>query len=189
VTKETWVDYKAVKAAVTIDMVLQRYGVLDDFKRQGDRLTGTCPVHKGTNARQFSADLKKGAWKCFSGQCGKGGNVIDLVAAIEQIEFREAAAKLQEWFGIKPEKPTDRPDGKPQTNRAAKTDATKPAVEPSKGSPKTEPSDDKQPNKPLPSVPCGKGTDARDSGTLRPRVLGSRQHERPRSGTSPQPRR
>ncbi|MBI4585914.1 MAG: hypothetical protein HY717_18040 [Planctomycetes bacterium] len=99
---ELWVDYKAVKASVTIDQVLGRYGLIESFKRQGDRLTGKCPVHKGTNPRQFSVDLKKGAWKCFSGQCGKSGNVIDLVAAIEGVEFREAALMLQEWFGVTP---------------------------------------------------------------------------------------
>ncbi len=101
-----FVDYKAVKAAVSIEMVLERYGISDKLTRKGDRLTGPCPVHKGSNSRQFSADVKKGAWKCFSGNCTdagkKGGNVIDLVAAIEGVEFREAARKLQEWFSVTP---------------------------------------------------------------------------------------
>jgi DNA primase len=99
---ETWADFKAVKAAVTIEQVLSRYGILDQFTRKGDRLLGKCPVHKGSNARQFSADVTKGAWKCFSGHCGKSGNVIDLVAAIENVAFRDAALLLQGWFGITP---------------------------------------------------------------------------------------
>jgi DNA primase len=99
---ELWVDYKAIKAAVTIEMVLGRYGLLEQFTRKGDRISGKCPVHKGSNTRQFSADVKKGAWKCFSGHCGKSGNVIDLVAAIEGVEFREAALLMQVWFGITP---------------------------------------------------------------------------------------
>lgn len=101
-----FVDYKAVKAAVSIEQVLSRYGLLERCTRKGDRLAGPCPVHKGSNTKAFSADVRKGAWKCFSGKCTdagkKGGNVIDLVAAIEGVEFREAAAKLQEWFSVTP---------------------------------------------------------------------------------------
>ncbi len=115
-----FVDYKAVKAAVSIEMVLERYGISDKLTRKGDRLTGPCPVHKGSNSRQFSADVKKGAWKCFSGNCTdagkKGGNVIDLVAAIEGVEFREAARKLQEWFSVTP---SVQPASKLQASRKA----------------------------------------------------------------------
>jgi DNA primase len=98
----TWADFKAVKAAVSIEAVLTRYGFLEKFDRKGNRLAGPCPIHKGSNKRQFSVSLEKGAWKCFSGHCGKAGNVIDLVAAIENVPFRDAALLLQSWFGIEP---------------------------------------------------------------------------------------
>ena len=42
---ETWVDFKAVKAAVNIEMVLQRYGLFSRLTAKGDRLVGLCPVH------------------------------------------------------------------------------------------------------------------------------------------------
>src|SRR2546425_2767383 len=98
--RETWVDFKAVKTAVTMEMVFQHYGLLETFERKGDRLSGPCPIHKGSNKKQFSADVKKGAFKCFS--CGDHGNVVDLVASIEGVDFRKAALLMQEWFEIKP---------------------------------------------------------------------------------------
>jgi DNA primase len=101
----TWADFKKVKASVTIEAVLKRYGLLEGFDRKGDRLSGPCPVHKGSNRKQFSVSVAKGAWKCFSGHCGKQGNVIDLVAAIENVPFRDAAVLMQGWFGIEPDQP------------------------------------------------------------------------------------
>lgn len=98
----TWADFKKVKTSVTIEAVLQRYGLLEKFERKGDRLSGPCPIHKGSNKKQFSVSISKGAWKCFSGHCSKSGNVIDLVAAVENVPFRTAAIMLQGWFGIEP---------------------------------------------------------------------------------------
>ena len=45
-------------------------------------------------------NFKKGAWRCF-GQCDTGGNAIDLVAAIEDVSFREAALLMVDWFDLK----------------------------------------------------------------------------------------
>ena len=47
--KSTFLDFKAVKAAITMEQVLEHYGVLDRFKRSGDSLSGPCPIHKGDN--------------------------------------------------------------------------------------------------------------------------------------------
>lgn len=106
--KETWVDFKAVKAAVSMEMVLARYGLLTKLTRKGDRLVGLCPIHhKGadaaqSNRQQFTVSVAPGkpAFKCFAGSCGKKGNQIDLVAALEGISFRDAALKLAEWFNV-----------------------------------------------------------------------------------------
>ncbi len=110
---ETWVDFKTVKAAVSMEMVLQRYGLLAKLTAKGDRLVGLCPIHhKGadqgeSNSQQFSVSVSKNAFKCFAGSCGKKGNQIDLVAALEGVPFREAAVKLVEWFGVKSQRPTE----------------------------------------------------------------------------------
>jgi DNA primase len=42
-------------------------------------------------------DLAKNLFHCFA--CQAGGNVLDFVAAMEGCSIREAALKLQAWFG------------------------------------------------------------------------------------------
>src|SRR3954447_16525631 len=94
----TWVDYKALKQRVKIADVLGQYNLTDTLNRKGDNLVGPCPIHKGTNATQFHVSIAKNNFNCF-GDCHGGGNVIDFVAKMEGVEIRQAALKLQEWFG------------------------------------------------------------------------------------------
>lgn len=94
-----FVSFKAVKEAVSMAQVLERYGLLDTLKRHGaDGLTGTCPIHKGTNPTQFRVSVSKNCWNCFGG-C-EGGNVLDFVMAMEGVDVRKAGLLLVEWFGI-----------------------------------------------------------------------------------------
>lgn len=44
--ENTWVDFRTVKAAVTMPMALAHYGV-DWLRTSGKELRGRCPVHKG----------------------------------------------------------------------------------------------------------------------------------------------
>ncbi len=60
--KSKFVDFKAVKAAITIEQVLKQYGLFDTFKRSGDSLSGPCPIHKGSNPTQFRVSLSKNVW-------------------------------------------------------------------------------------------------------------------------------
>ncbi len=46
--KSSFVDFKAVKAAITMEQVLDHYGLMDRFKRSGDSLNGPCPIHERT---------------------------------------------------------------------------------------------------------------------------------------------
>jgi hypothetical protein len=94
-----WVDFKSIKAEVTIEMVLDHYGI-SGLKKNGPELRGICPIHRGTNKKQFTANLNKNVFKCFFAQCGAYGNVLDFVAAMEQCSVREAGLKLKDWFGI-----------------------------------------------------------------------------------------
>jgi len=93
-----WVDFKAIKAAVTIDMVLDRYDVV--LKKTGYELRGKCPIHGGSNNKHFTANLNKNVFKCFFAECGAHGNVLDLVASVERCSVREAALKLSDWFKV-----------------------------------------------------------------------------------------
>jgi DNA primase len=95
----TWVDFKELKERVPIRDVLEHYGLLDGLKENGEQLTGCCPVHKGTNDRQFSVSTAKNAFRCFSGHCGAKGNALDLVAALEGgLSARDAGLRIMEWF-------------------------------------------------------------------------------------------
>src|SRR5579885_1830511 len=107
-----FVDYKAVKAAVSIVQILERYNLLQSFHRSADSYSGRCPLHNGDNPTQFRVSISKNCWNCF-GKCKRGGNVIDFVSLKEGIGFRDAALRIQEWFHIEstaPEKSTPRPE-------------------------------------------------------------------------------
>jgi DNA primase len=93
-----WVDFRVIKEAVTIDMVLDRYGIV--LKKSGHELRGKCPIHLGTNNKHFTANVSKNVFKCFFAQCGAHGNVLDLVAAMDRCSVREAAVKLRDWFRV-----------------------------------------------------------------------------------------
>ena len=64
--KTPYVDFKAVKSAITMEQVLTHYGILDKFKRGADSLNGPCPIHRGSNPTQFRASISKNIWNCFS---------------------------------------------------------------------------------------------------------------------------
>lgn len=95
-----WVDFKAVKDAVNIQMVLDHYGI-KGLTKSGDELRGACPIHKGSpRSKNFTVNIRKNAFNCFSKDCKARGNVLDFVAAMEHCDIRDAALKVAEWFKI-----------------------------------------------------------------------------------------
>ena len=98
---KAWVNYKEIKARVTIEQVLDRYGVLGKLREKGDELIGCCPIHQGTNANQFHASRTKNNFMCF-GNCHGGGNVIDFVVMMEggdKENGNDADRATQEYSG------------------------------------------------------------------------------------------
>ena len=95
--ESNWVDFKAIKEAVPLLAVLQRYQV-PGLKQHGQELRGRCPIHKGEGTESFHANTQKNAFQCFS--CKAKGNVLDFVASMEQCSVRDAGLKLQDWFGL-----------------------------------------------------------------------------------------
>src|SRR6266849_4193262 len=119
--RSSFVDFKAVKAATTMEQVLQHYGLLDRFKKSGDSLSGPCPIHKGENPTQFRVSISKNIWNCFS-ECKRGGNVLDFIAGMDNVSVHAAALKAIEWFGLdadamsaKSSEETERPTESPKT--------------------------------------------------------------------------
>ena len=118
---KNWVDYKELKASITIEMVLERYGVLSELKKSGRNLAGRCPIHRGSNPRQFSVNPAKNIWNCF-GDCKAGGNVLDFVAMMEfgdqdPESIRKAALLLKDWFMFDPAGGGPEPVAKPELIR------------------------------------------------------------------------
>ena len=93
--KQMFVDFKAVKAVVTMEQVLEHYALLDQFKRSGDSLSGSCPIHKGSNPTQFRISVSKNIWHCFS-ECKHGGNVLDFIARMDSVSIHAAALKAKQ---------------------------------------------------------------------------------------------
>src|SRR6185437_12113371 len=85
-SKTKFVDFKAVKATITMEQVLEHYQLLDKFKRSGDSLSGCCPIHKGSNPTQFRVSISKNVWNCFS-ECKHGGNTLDFIAKMDNVSI------------------------------------------------------------------------------------------------------
>lgn len=103
-----WIDFKAVKAAVSMDMILGRYNVRLR-KVNSTYLRGKCPLPTHTSkgsGDSFGTDTAKNIWACQSDSCvkirsgKKGGNVIDFVAVMENCSIRDAALKIANWFNV-----------------------------------------------------------------------------------------
>ena len=106
-----WVSFDEIKSKVSIEDILNHYGV--KLRQRRNELTGLCPFpdHDDTRA-SFSANTIKNVFQCFS--CKKSGNVLHLVAYMEGVEIREAGLLLQEWFQIDVTKPSETTTHRPQ---------------------------------------------------------------------------
>jgi DNA primase len=97
-----WVDFKSVKAKVSMETVLSNYDVR--VRRVGvDEFRGKCPLpthSSATSNDSFSVSFTRNVWSCQSASCiaarsGRvGGNVFDFVAEMERCSIREAALRL-----------------------------------------------------------------------------------------------
>src|ERR1019366_2262100 len=99
-------DFKEIKQ-IRITDVLGRYHVALKFKGQWATCICPLPTHKaGDKGRNFSVNVAQNYWRCFSESCNannggkKGGDVINLVALLENCRESEAAQKLATWYGI-----------------------------------------------------------------------------------------
>jgi|SRR5580700_2528305 DNA primase len=90
-----WIEFAAIKRAVPLVVVLEHYRI-HELRRSGqNQLRGRCPLHGGEGRETFHVNTAEQVFHCFS--CGAGGSVLDLVAAVEGCELREAAQKLSGW--------------------------------------------------------------------------------------------
>jgi len=100
--KAEWVNFKDIKEKVSIEEILGHYNLLEGLRRKGKELIGYCPIHDKNhyNKNSFSVNTEKNIWHCFS--CGAGGNILDFVAFMEDVDIRQDGLFINKWFKIAP---------------------------------------------------------------------------------------
>jgi DNA primase len=143
--KSKFVDFKAVKSAITMEQVLGHYSLLDTFKRSGDSLSGPCPIHKGSNPTQFRVSISKNVWNCFS-ECKHGGNTLDFIARMDNVSIHAAALRAVEWFSLDADAMSADSEQDAEESNGASHSSDTPRPRPASSSPVLE---NVPPNKPL----------------------------------------
>lgn len=124
-----FVSFAEVKSRVSLEAVLDRYGLRPGFTERRSTLLGPCPFCGAGGKRGFTVSLAKNAWYCF-GNCKRGGNVLDFVALKEGVDLRRAAELLDDWFalGLRGHPPAEAP-------KATEPSLTPPAPDPPSSNP------------------------------------------------------
>ena len=109
-TLMAWVSFDEIKHAVSLEMVINHYRI--ELRRVNARYAArempSARCTALTRAAQASRQRSQKAWAA-SGRANRthasphaperGGNALDFVATMERCSIRDAAVKLQEWFG------------------------------------------------------------------------------------------
>jgi DNA primase len=92
------IDYRAARAELRLAEVLDLLGFVPCTRNSSER-RGTCPLHGSSRprSRSFAAQLDKNVWYCF--RCRRGGNVLDLWAAVTGQPLYAAVGDLYRRLG------------------------------------------------------------------------------------------
>lgn len=88
------IDTDALKQRIEIEDLIRECGI--ELRKQGNELRALCPFHQ-ENTPSFTVTPGEGNYYCFG--CGAGGDHIKFLEELYQLDFREAAGKLQEIVG------------------------------------------------------------------------------------------
>ena len=85
------IDKKVVEQAKRTDLtaLLQAKGI--SLKKAGKNHMGLCPFHVDKNP-SLSINTQKNLWQCFG--CGVAGDAIRFVEMFDQVDFKQAVARL-----------------------------------------------------------------------------------------------
>lgn len=104
-TENRFVNYKLLKEQVKIMDIVEHYGW--ELRVYKDSFVGQCPFCGGEeDTKRFSVTPKKGdagSFRCHACDTDKDprkGNMIELVAMIENLTVAAAGVRIAEWFGI-----------------------------------------------------------------------------------------
>lgn len=92
-----YVDFAALKQRVSILQVIEMLNLAGSLKAEGERLLGRCPIHRGSDEREFIVTPAKGLWFCH-GHCNAGGDMIELVARVRAVSAVQAAKEIVRLF-------------------------------------------------------------------------------------------
>jgi transposase len=99
----TYIDFGHIKGQLPLGRVLAHLGLAGRLRGSGPQRRCACPIHRGDGrGRTFSVNLNDDVFTCFDARCGKRGDVIDLWAALRQMDVRAAAIDLVRTFGLEP---------------------------------------------------------------------------------------
>ncbi len=94
-------NFTDLKRLVSMEAVLRDKGIDSHFRKRGDRLQGPCPIHGGDNPNAFVISISKNQWYCFS-KCCRGGDIIEFVRSLDNIDYRQVAGYLSKLAGLHP---------------------------------------------------------------------------------------
>ena len=86
IEKET---IESIKSGVDLVDLVKAKGI--HLKRNGKSYFGLCPFHSDKNP-SLSITPSTNLWQCFG--CGAGGDVIRFIELFDQVDFKEAVARL-----------------------------------------------------------------------------------------------
>jgi hypothetical protein len=92
------IDYRAARADVRLAEVLDLLGFVPSAGH-GRQLRGPCSRHgsPSVRSRSFVAHLGKNVWYCF--RCARGGNALELWAAVTRQPLYDAVCDLYHRLG------------------------------------------------------------------------------------------
>lgn len=107
-----YVDFKKLKARISMRDVLDHYGLTDQMQEKDkNTLTGRCPITESTSDTAFKVNLTKDVWYSFALEGdGAGGNILDFVARMEETDIVGAANLIDEWFDEMAEREEETPE-------------------------------------------------------------------------------
>lgn len=90
--------YEYIMSNFDIHILLKRYDITD-FSEQSNIIRCTCPIHGGTNQTAFAYNIEENLWYCHTG-CKRGGNVVEFVSTMENIEYDKALTMIADIMKI-----------------------------------------------------------------------------------------
>jgi DNA primase len=94
--KPSALSFKDLKQRISIEQILQHYGILADLQAKGKSHRGPCPFCEAADGAPFSVSLEKNCYQCFA--CKASGNILDFVMQWEGVKVREAGQVLAKTF-------------------------------------------------------------------------------------------